>query len=35
MKDLRMTRVGKICFNEIVIKLLLSSMRGRPVSVAT
>jgi hypothetical protein len=35
MKDLRMTRVGKICSNAIVVKMLLSSIRGRPGSVAS
>jgi hypothetical protein len=35
MKDLRMTGVGKICFNPMVIKMLLGSIRGRLASVAS
>jgi hypothetical protein len=34
MKDLRMTGVGKICFNPMVIKMLLGSVRRLP-SVAS
>jgi hypothetical protein len=35
MKDLRMTGVGKICSNAMVIKMLLGSIRGRLASVAS
>jgi hypothetical protein len=34
MKDLRMTGVGKIRYNAMVIKMLLGSIIGRLASVA-
>jgi hypothetical protein len=35
IKDLRMTGVGKIYFNPVVIKMLLGRIRGRLASVAS
>jgi hypothetical protein len=35
MKDLRMAGVGKICFNPMVTKMLLGSVRRRLASVVS